>query len=245
MYSPRNTSSYGRRNSFGSRYQFQAASQYDAVQASGLVSKVMGLLSFSFLFATLGAFVGSALLPFALGGGTWILFIAGIIVLFALQALIQKPGINLFLLYLFTFIEGMAIGPLLSLYFNAGLGSIVTEAFLITAVTSIVLGLYAWVAKTDFSHMRDFLFVGLILIIVASLINILFQSTLLVLVICIAGIGIFSGFILYDVQKAKYMANTLPNAIGITVSLFLDVLNLFMYILELLTILQGGGRSRR
>jgi FtsH-binding integral membrane protein len=224
MYSPRNTSAYGRRNSFGSRYQFQATSQYNPVQASGLVSKVMGLLAFSFLFATLGAFVGSALLPLALGG-TWILFIVGIIVLFALQAL---------------------IGPLLGLYFYAGLGSIVTEAFLITAVTSVVLGLYAWVAKTDFSHMRDFLFVGLILLIVASLINIFFHSTLVVLVICIVGIAIFCGFILYDVQKAKYLANTLPNAIGITVSLFLDVLNLFMYILELLTILQGGGgRGRR
>ncbi len=243
MYSPRNTSAFGRRGS-RSQYQFQTVPQYDVRQASGLVSKVMGLLAFSFLFATIGAFVGSAL-PIALGGGIWILFIAGIIVLFALQALIQKPGINLFLLYLFTFIEGMAIGPLLGLYFYAGLGSIVTEAFVITAITSITLGLYAWVAKTDFSHMRDFLFVGLILIIVASLINIFFQSTLLVLIICIAGIGIFCGFILYDVQKAKYLANTLPNAIGITVSLFLDVLNLFIFILDLLTILQGGGRGRR
>ncbi len=244
MYSQRNTSSFGRRSSFGSRYQFQAASGYDVRQASGLVSKVMGLLSFSFIFATLGAFVGSVTLP-AFGGGIWILFIAGIIVLFALQTLIQKPGINLFLLYLFTFIEGMAIGPLLGLYFGLGLGYIVTEAFLITAVTSVTLALYAWVAKSDFSHLRDFLFVGLILIIVASLINIIFASGLLQLVISVAGVGIFCGFILYDVQKAKNLANTLPNAIGITVSLFLDVLNLFIFILELLTILQGGGGRRR
>jgi modulator of FtsH protease len=93
--------------------------------------------------------------------------------------------------------------------------------------------------------MRDYLFVGLILLIVAGLINILFQSTFFALVICIAGIGIFCGYILYDVQKAKYLANTLPNAIGITVSLFLDILNLFLYILQFLTILQGGGRNRR
>ncbi len=117
MYSPRNTSAFGRRGS-RSQYQFQAASGYDARQASGLVTKVMGLLSFSFLFATIGAFVGSAILsPF--GGAIWILFIAALIVLFALQALIQKPGINLFLLYLFTFLEGMAIGPLLGLYGDA------------------------------------------------------------------------------------------------------------------------------
>jgi len=64
MYSPRNTSAFGRRGS-RSQYQFQAASGYDARQASGLVTKVMGLLSFSFLFATIGAFVGSAILsPF-------------------------------------------------------------------------------------------------------------------------------------------------------------------------------------
>jgi modulator of FtsH protease len=208
----------------------------------------MGLLSFSFLFATIGAFVGSVILPLSLGG-TWLLLIVGIIVLFALQAMIQKPGINLFLLYLFTFIEGMAIGPLLGLYFSSGLGSIVTEAFLITAVTSVALGLYAWAAKTDFSRMRDFLFVGLILLIVASLINIIFagvfHSSVLSLVISVIGIAIFCGFLLYDVQKAKRMANTLPNAIGLTVSIFLDVLNLFLYILELLTILQGGGRGRR
>jgi len=243
MYSPRNTSAFGRRNS-RSQYQFQAASGYDARQASGLVSKVMGLLSFSFLFATIGAFVGSAILsPF--GGAIWILFIAALIVLFALQAMIQKPGINLFLLYLFTFLEGMAIGPLLGLYFGLGLGYIVTEAFLITAVTSVTLALYAWVAKTDFSHMRDFLFVGLILIIVASLVNIFFHSTLIALVISVVGIAVFCGLLLYDVQKAKHLANTLPNAIGLTVSIFLDVLNLFMFILELLTILQGGGGRRR
>jgi len=241
MYSPRNTSAYGRKGSFGSRYQFQTAPQYDVNQASGLISKVMGLLSFSFVFATIGALVGYATLS-GFGAGIWILFIAGIIVLFALQAMIQKPGINLFLLYLFTFIEGMSIGPLLGLYFGLGLGYIVIEAFLITAVTSVTLALYAWVAKTDFSRMQDFLFVGLILIIVASLINIFFHSGFLAMVICVAGIGIFCGFILYDVQKAKYAANTLPNAIGITVSLFLDVLNLFLFILELLTILQGGGR---
>jgi FtsH-binding integral membrane protein len=115
--------------------------------------------------------------------------------------------------------EGMAIGPLLGFYFYAGLGYIVTEAF--TAVTLVALGLYAWAAKTDFSRMRDFLFVGFILIIVADLVNIIFQGTLMALVISVVGVAIFCGFLLYKVQKAKYLANTLPNAIGLTVSIFL------------------------
>ena len=53
-----------------------------------------------------------------------------------------------------------------------------------------------------------------------------------------------SGYILYYVQRAKTMADTLPNAIGLTVSLFVTLMNLFLYILEILTILQGG-RDRR
>ena len=60
----------------------------------------------------------------------------------------------------------------------------------------------------------------------------------------IFGIGIFSAYVLFYVQRARYMADTLPNAIGLTVSLFLTLLNLFLYILELLTLLQGGNRRR-
>jgi modulator of FtsH protease len=86
--------------------------------------------------------------------------------------------------------------------------------------------------------------VGVILLLVVGLLNILFQSTALMFLLSIFGIGIFSAYVLYYVQRAKYMADTLPNAIGLTVSLFLTLLNLFLYILELLTLLQGGNRRR-
>lgn len=77
-----------------------------------------------------------------------------------------------------------------------------------------------------------------------GLINIIFQSSMLMFLVSIAGIAIFSGYVLFYVQRAKYMADTMPNAIGLTVSLFLTLLNLFLYILELLTLLQGGNRRR-
>src|SRR5205807_8881861 len=85
------------------------------------------------------------------------------------------------------------------------------------------------------------LFFGVILLLVASLVSIFFHSTFFVFLICVAGVGIFSAYILYYVQRAKYMADTLPNAIGLTVSLFITVLNLFIYILEILTILHGSN----
>lgn len=252
MFNPRNNSPFGRGGSFGgSRFQYQTASPYGysvgtQAQTSSLISKVMGLLAFGFLFAFIGTFVGLAIgLGFT---GYWVVAIAGIVVLFILNFAINKPGLNLFLLYLFTFLEGMALSPIINIYLGSGYGNILAEAFLITAVTSLGLAVYAWTTKRDFSRLGDYLFFGLILLLVAGIVGIffggIFSIPLVGLFISIFGVAIFSGYVLYYVQRARYMADTLPNAIGITVSLFITVLNLFIYILELLTILQGGNRRR-
>ena len=247
MFNPRNNSPFGGgrggfgRGAFASRYQYQPM-PYGAenAQAGSLVSKVMGLLAFSFLFAFIGGIVGLAI---HLTYNTyWIVAIGGFIVLFALMFAINKPGLNLFLLYLFTFLEGLSLSPLIGLYLAAGYSYILAEAFLITAVTSLGLAAYAWTTKRDFSGLGGKLFFGVILLLVASLVSIFFHSTFFVFLICVAGVGIFSAYILYYVQRAKYMPDTLPNAIGLTVSLFITVLNLFIYILEILTILQGSNR---
>jgi modulator of FtsH protease len=251
MFNPRNNSPLGRGGAFGSsRYQYQTVSPYGyagtQTQASSLISKVMGLLAFSFLFALLGTFAGLAIrLSFT---GYWVVAIAGIVVLFILNFAINKPGLNLFLLYLFTFLEGMALSPIINLYIGSRYGYILSEAFLITAVTSLGLSVYAWTTKRDFSRLGDYLFFGVLLLLVAGIVGIffggIFSIPLVGLFIAIFGVAIFSGYVLYYVQRARHMADTMPNAIGITVSLFITVLNLFIYILELLTILQGGNRRR-
>ena len=243
MYNMRNNRPWGS-GSYGSRYQFQALPYgYEGTQSSGLISRVMGLLAFSFVFAFIGAIVGTVIHIGA--GASLVLMIVGIGVLLLLHLLIQKPGINLFLLYLFTFIEGLALAPLLA-YYAATNGLILGQAFLITAITTFGLAIYAWTTKRDFTRIRDYLFAGLILLIVAGIVSIFFQSTLFVAVICIVGIAIFSGYVLFYIQQARYMADTMPNAIGLTVGLFMAILNLFLYILQLLAILQGGGgRGRR
>jgi len=249
MFNPRSNGPFGRNNGmFGSsRYQYQqyGATPYEGVQAGSLISKVMGLLAFSFLFAFIGTYVGTLVVTTI--ATFWIVALGGLAVLFILNFAIQKPGLNLFLLYLFTFLEGMAISPIIGYYLQTN-SNILGEAFLITAITSLALAVYAWTTKRDFSGLRDYLFFGVILLLVAGLIGIffggIFHTTLFGLIISIFGIAIFSGYVLYYVQRAKYMADTMPNAIGLTVSLFITVLNLFLYILELLSILQGGGRRR-
>jgi FtsH-binding integral membrane protein len=246
MYNQRNNGPFGRNNGmFGSsRYQYQTLPYgYEGTQTSGLMSKVMGLLAFSFLFAALGTFVGFFLnISF---GTYWIIAIAGLVVLIILQFVIQRPGLNLFLLYLFTFLEGMSLAPLIGYYLTYA-SNILGEAFLITAVSAFGLGAYAWITKRDFSRLGDYLFFGLILLLVTSLLGLffggIFHTTLIQLIISLFGIALFSGFVIFNVQRAKYMADTMPNAIGLTISIFLAVLNLFLFILELLSILQGGRR---
>ena len=249
MFNPRSNGPFGRNNGmFGSsRYQYQqyGAMPYEGVQAGSLISKVMGLLAFSFLFAFIGTYVGTLVVTTI--GTFWIVALGGLAVLFILNFAIQKPGLNLFLLYLFTFLEGMAISPIISYYLYAN-SNILGEAFLITAITSFALAAYAWTTKRDFSRLGDYLFFGLILLLVAGLVGIflggIFHSSLFVLLISIVGVAIFSGYVLYYVQRARYMADTMPNAIGLTVSIFITVLNLFLYILQILAILQGGDRRR-
>ncbi len=194
---------------------------YEGIQEGSLISKVMGLLAFSFLFAFIGTLVGLVIhLSF---GGYLIVALGGLVVLIILNFNINTPGLNLFLLYLFTFLEGLSLAPLIGF-------------------SSLALAVYAWITKRNFNRLGGFLFMGVILLIVASLISIFFHSTFFVLLISVAGVGIFSAYVLYYVQQAKYLADTMPNAIGLTVSLFITVLNLFLFILRILSIVQGGGR---
>jgi modulator of FtsH protease len=244
MYNPRGGFPAGNRGMFGaSGYQYETLPYgIEGVQEGGLISKVMGLLSSSFLVAFIGTLVGMFVLHLNYGGGYWVVAIGGFITLLVLNFNINTRGLNLFLLYLFTLLEGIALAPLISLYLGAGAGFILAEAFLLTAVSSLALGVYAWISKRNFNRLGGFLFMGLILLLVASLISIFFHSTFFVLLISVLGVGIFSAYVLYYVQQAKYLADTMPNAIGLTVSLFITVLNLFLFILRILSIFQGGSR---
>ena len=248
-YNQPNNRPFGGRNAFGSNYQYQTLPYgYEGAQSSGLISKVMGLLAFSFLFATIGAIAGFFVFASATGVGTYFgVAIAGFVVLIALNFLIQKPGINLFLLYLFTFLEGMSLAPLLSYYLQNG-GNILAEAFIITTLTAFGLAAYSWTTKRDFTRLGDYLFFGVLLLLLAGIVGIFIPGLSggpIGLLISVIGVAIFSGYVLYYIQRAKYMADTLPNAIGLTVSLFITLINLFLYILRILSILQGGGGRRR
>jgi len=109
-----------------------------------------------------------------------------------------------------------------------------------TATIFFALATLATVSKKDFSFMGKFLFIGLILLIVASLANIFFQIPALSLTISAVAVLIFSAFILVDVSRIVNGGET--NYVTATLALYLDIYNLFTSLLNLLMAF-GGERD--
>jgi len=236
-----------RRRGFGGFGQQQQpgglAYGYETTMAerSSLSAKVMTFTFFSILAATAGTFVG-AQLNLRFGGGTWLLFMIGeIALIFATFAFREKTPLNFVLLYSFAAVTGLSISPVIDLLFNAGYSGIVYQALGITAGITLALAAYAWTTKRDFSGFAPYLLVGLIALIVVGLLNaLLFHSPMLHMVYLFAGIVIFSFYIIFDVQQVKKFPDTIGNAIMLSINIYLDIFNLFLFILQLLMALQDN-----
>ncbi|WP_411821289.1 Bax inhibitor-1 family protein [Leptospira sp. 'Mane'] len=117
----------------------------------------------------------------------------------------------------------------------------ITSTFLITALTFGAMSLYGYTTKTDLTKLGSLLFMGVIGLVIASLINIFLKSSMLQWITSCAGVLIFVGLTAYDTQKIKNM-NIIGNegteedhkeAILGALSLYLDFINLFLYLLRL------------
>ena len=117
----------------------------------------------------------------------------------------------------------------------------ITRVFLITAATFAVTSLYGYVTKRDLSGFGSFLFMGLIGLVIASLVNIFFQSTAVTFALSVIGVLLFTGLTAYDTQAIKatyYQSNGALSlghlAISGALRLYLDFINLFLSLLRLI-----------
>lgn len=203
--------------------------------ASGLLGKVFGLLAFAMAFAVVGGYVGAQL-----GSAYFLPIMIGYFALFfAVQAMREREGINLILLYAFATATGLLVGPVIQSYLNAGAGDIVLEAAAITGVMTAGLSAFALTTKRDLSGLAPYLFMALLGLLVTMIVNIFVGGNLLSVMIGWAGAFIFSGLLIIQVQRAKYAPDTMGNAVIITLGIFLNIVNLFLSVLR---ILQGGRR---
>ena len=204
----------------------------------GFLKATYQLFASSLMAASAGSYVGLGIVESIRGLG-FFMIIPVLGLLFLLHAVKHKPGINLAVLFAFTFTTGLMIAPLLSVAFGmSGGAGIVGQAFLMTSVAFGGISMFALTTKRDFSGMGKMLMIAVIILIVGSISNIFIQSSLMQLGISMVGALVFSAFILYDTQKI--IKGGFETPIEASIALYLDFLNLFI---SLLQILMAFGKS--
>jgi modulator of FtsH protease len=217
---------------------------YDLASSQATRHKVLRntywLLALSMIPTVLGAFIGvTTQLPLLTGGFGFLIFMA---IAFGFIFAIEKTkdsALGVAVLLGFTFFMGLMLTPLLrhTLGYSNG-GNLIMTAFGGTACVFAVMASVATVSKRDFSGMGSWLFAGVIVLILASVANIFLGLAIVQVVVSVLAIGIFSAFILYDVQRIVNGGET--NYITATLSIYLDVYNIFTSLLQLLGFSSGS-----
>lgn len=188
------------------------------------------LLSITLVFSSVTAGLAMAL---NLGHGAALIMM---LVSFGLLFVVNKTADSskgILAIFAFTGLLGASLGPMLNAYLALPNGaSLVMQALGGTAVVFFGLSGYALTTRKDFSFLGGFLFVGLLVIVIASLVNIFFHIPAVSLAISSAAVLIMSGLILFDTSRIINGGET--NYIRATVALYLDIYNLFVHLLHLL-----------
>ena len=169
-----------------------------------------------------------------------VLFVVEIGLVFYLAARVMKMSESqaMGVFFLYASLNGVTLAPLFLLYTSASLAS----TFMVTAGMFGAMSFYGYTTKKDLTSWGGFLFMGLIGIIIASIVNMFMNSSALYWIISYAGILIFVGLTAYDTQKIKEM-NILGNegteedtkeAIRGALKLYLDFINLFLMLLRVM-----------
>ena len=201
------------------------------------------LLALSLLPTVLGAWLGVATgITRSLTGFTGLLvFMGGA---FGFMYAIEKTkhsAAGVPVLLGFTFFMGLMLSRMIGMILGFSNGTqLIMTAFAGTAGVFVVMASLATVIKRDLSGMGKWLFMGVLVLLLGSVINIFVGSTAGMLAISTAAIGIFSAYMLYDIKQIIDGGET--NYISATLALYLDVYNVFQSLLALLGIF-GGERD--
>ena len=209
-----------------------------------IVGQVMGLLAFSMLFTAGGYMVGRALGP----AGMIISIIGTLACVLALSFARAKMSstVALGVFYLFSVFEGMALGLIIDSYIARGMGSVVVNAATTTAALVLALGGYAWTTKRDLSGMGAYLMAGLIAVLLAGLVGFVLSlfgipMGIFGFLLSVVTAILFSGFVMYDLQRLKYAEAGRDDAIMLAISIYLSVYNLFISILQIFGFLSSNN----
>ena len=218
------------------------------VRVTAFLSRVYGWM-FLGLLVTAGTAVGVASSPTLIEtlilnrGLFWIIIFAQLGLVLFLSVRVQKmaPATAAILFLLYSALVGVTSSTIFMIYTGASIMS----AFVIAAGMFGTMAVFGSLTKRSLAGVGQFMFMGLIGLILASIVNIFLFSDMLNFVISVVGVLVFTGLTAWDAQRLKHMAVALPDgrvgsyAIVGALSLYLDFINLFFFILRLL----GGRRN--
>ena len=198
------------------------------------VKETYKLFAASLMAGAVGAYVG---VPLAGTIQSWFipLMILEFALLFGLFAVKRKPGINLIVMFSFVFMTGLMLGPLLAFTLGMSGGAmIIGNAFAMTSAIVAGMSYFAIKTKADLTNYTKPLMIAIFVIIGFSIVNIFLGSPLLAIVISAAVVLVFSVMVVYDTQNIMNGAYETP--IDGAIALYLDFLNIFTALLQLLGI---------
>ena len=208
---------------------------------AGVMRKVYGKMSLGLLATAVTSFLmlsNESLLTllFSSSATMWLLFAAELGLVIFLSARIDKMSSSMAttMFYIYSVLNGVTLTPIFLIYTGASIAT----TFAITAGTFGVMSIAGYVTKQDLSKFGSILFMALIGLIVCVIVNIFLQNTMFELLISAAGVLIFTGLTAWDTQAIKRMcAETDPSMLGKVatmgaLTLYLDFINLFLYLLR-------------
>jgi modulator of FtsH protease len=218
-----------------SLYNVNTVGMESALAVNKVLRNTYMLLGMTLLFSAMTAGVSMAM---GLGhGAALILMLVGFGLLFVVNRTADSSK-GLIAIFAFTGVMGASLGPMLNYYLAMPSGpGLVLQALGGTALVFFGLSAYALTTRKDFSFMGGFLMVGLLVAVVAMIANIFLAIPALSLTISAAVVMIMSCLILWDTSRIVHGGET--NYIRATVSLYLNIYNLFIHLLHLLTALGG------
>ena len=223
------------------QYQNQAVIGSLATEQNKVLRNTYMMLGLTMIPTVIGAFIGMSvkfsfmvLHPVM---GSLMMFGAMMGLLFAVTAL-RNSVWGILALLCFTLVAGIFLGPILQFALHLRNGAqLIGMAAGGTGLIFFSLATIATVTKKDFSFMGKFLFIGLILLIIASLANMFFAIPALTLTISAIAVLIFSAYIMFDISRIIQGGET--NYVMATMALYLDIYNIFVNLLNLLMAFSG------
>ncbi|HXE55504.1 MAG TPA: Bax inhibitor-1/YccA family protein [Tepidisphaeraceae bacterium] len=176
----------------------------------------------------------------------WLLFIVEIVLVMVVAGAVNRisASVATVLFLVFSALNGLTLSGIFLIYAQATIAS----AFVVAAATFAATSFFGFVTRTDLTRFRSLFFMGLIGLVIASIVSIFWHPTLLVVAINYLGVLLFVGLTAYDTQRLKLIALQTQNnpalaarlSISGALALYLDFLNLFLFILSIM-----GGNDRR